>query len=149
MWNFDELRRFLPEDTIREIIPIPIDSKNVMENRRVWTGSPEGIFMVKSAYGICYREDKGNVKTWDPMRRMDTLPKVKIFLWQLTYGKILINDHRAQRNLTYDPSCCICKHPKKNCNMSLGTSLLLRRYWKASLSILIPFERIAWSSRIG
>lgn len=107
-WRLDPLSISLPPDIAIKILATPIPS--VGEDRLFCPFAKGRFFDSKSLYSKLWlqkREDRSN-KKWIEIWSSDLPPKLKIFLWQLSWNSIPTNHTLALRGMDVQPHCIFC-----------------------------------------
>jgi hypothetical protein len=78
-----------------------------MEDIIIWHIGKNKKFSVKSLYNALTKTDDGpdHKKVW----KSKVQPKIKIFMWLLTNGALLIKDNMVKRNWSGNPVCQFCQ----------------------------------------
>ena len=134
-WNVDQLRNALSEDLVQKITAVPVGFGNSVHDAQIWGMSSNGLFSVKSAYSIFFRELGDVDPFWNDLWRMKIPPKIHIFIWLAYQGKILSNEQRTKRNLTSYPSCLLCGWQTESVIHILKDCPLAMMVWKSILNL--------------
>ncbi|KAM2637494.1 hypothetical protein EV1_021984 [Malus domestica] len=110
-WDIDKLRDVLPEDMVQKIICRPAGTTGAGMDKIIWRCASNGVFTVKSAYNLFFDEEDLPDSCWDFIWRVNVPPKLKVFLWLMSKGRLLSNEQRVRRQLTSDSSCMTCCGP--------------------------------------
>lgn len=63
---------------------------------------------------------------------LDTVPKIKIFLWKAVSGSLTVIDNLMARGMKVDSRCQVCSLEGESINHVLFTCTLARQYWAIS-----------------
>jgi hypothetical protein len=107
-WNYEELERLLPANLIMKLVARMPPTADVGPDVPLWPGEKMGNFSVASAYQLL---TGGNLpdseKKWNKVWRLDTLERIRVFMWQVLHDRIQTNWRTAKWNLT-EPYCSHC-----------------------------------------
>ncbi|BFG34315.1 hypothetical protein CerSpe_205890 [Prunus speciosa] len=106
-WDVDKLRTMLSEDLVQKIVSYPIGFGTNLRDVHIWDSTSNGVFTVKFAYDLLFRDDGRSDPFWDVLWKIKVPPKLKVFFWLAYQDKVLTNEQRTKRNLTTDPSCSL------------------------------------------
>ncbi|CAL8098739.1 unnamed protein product [Prunus armeniaca] len=107
-WDNDKLRGVVTKEIVQKIINFPIGVGSNLQDTQIWSVTSDGMFSVKFAYGILFRNFGRSDPGLDILWKLRVPPKLKFFFWLVLKGRILTNEQRARRQLTSDPSCNFC-----------------------------------------
>ena len=87
-WNWGLIPFELPVNikALIQAIPNPIISRG--QDRIAWSGNPRGTFDLKSAYSLATADVAPHPISSSCIWKIDTLPKIKTFLWRCTHNCI-------------------------------------------------------------
>ena len=108
-------------------IPYSVRSTNG-EDRLNWNGANRGDFDLKSTYAIATEcSDEGGVFTGTWVWKVDTLPRIKTFMWQCLHNSIRMGECLVRRCLSEPDICPLCQreletiHRLRNCEAAKNT----------------------------
>ncbi|XP_050242423.1 uncharacterized protein LOC126691393 [Quercus robur] len=145
-WDWGRIPFDLPAKVkaIIQAIPIPIASRG--QDRLAWAGNPRGTFDLRSAYSIATADVDTPLFSSGWIWKLETLPKIKTFLWMCHHNSIGVRSCLAKRGVTIEDLCPICKrvpesiiHATRDCEwvkgiwMQLGVSASNRDFWMSNL----------------
>ena len=109
-WDWSKLSVQLPNDILTEINAMPYSlGASFEEDRLIWIGVKHGDFALKSAYSLairCSEEEEEFRGFW--VWKVDTLPRIKSFIWKCLHNSIGVGDCLAKRHLSELDRCPIC-----------------------------------------
>lgn len=122
-WNLDVLVNWLPEEVISLLQAIPPPMTHDEMDSCVWPYSNSGIYKVSDNYNIlCNQQIIDNTSLWSQICHLETIERVRHFIWLITHGRLLTNERKARLHLG-DPSCYNCQseiesslHVLRNCS---------------------------------
>lgn len=106
-WDFELISYPLPDDLIYKINAIFI-FESLEDDTLIWNNSSTGHFCSKSAYSMAVNVDPADNSTawiWD----INSLPKIKHFLWMTSLGKIPTFNVLHGRGMDISIVCPHCK----------------------------------------
>ncbi|KAL6220039.1 hypothetical protein ACLB2K_007797 [Fragaria x ananassa] len=120
-WHLDGVANVLSREAEDRIRCIPIGEEDG-NDRLLWPWSKSGSFTVKSGYHWLHQQSsmiasplvitrtshRVGKKMWRLLWGMPTLPKVKLFLWQVMGGVGPNSSNLYKRKLTSSPMCPLC-----------------------------------------
>ncbi|XP_004301440.1 PREDICTED: putative ribonuclease H protein At1g65750-like [Fragaria vesca subsp. vesca] len=120
-WRLDGVANVLSREAEDRIRCIPIGEEDG-NDRLLWPWSKNGSFTVKSGYHWLHQQSSMNAsplvitgtshrvgkKMWRLLWGMPTLPKVKLFFWQVMGGVGPNFSNLYKRKLTSSPMCPLC-----------------------------------------
>ncbi|XP_059436808.1 uncharacterized protein LOC132169875 [Corylus avellana] len=116
-WNQSLLEEIFTRDEIQAIISIPISATN-QPDTQMWRGTPQGIFLVRSAYHLAKEmESRGQAESSKREAESDiwagiwksVLPNaVKNFMWRACQNILPTKENLCRRKISKDPWCPIC-----------------------------------------
>ena len=89
-WNLHKLQQTIPNQLIIEkIIGIPLPNVEARDEL-FWGFTSSGIFSIQSAMSLTQGSSADIRPTWDYkwIWAIDTMPKIKIFLWQMCHNAL-------------------------------------------------------------
>ncbi|GLT48804.1 hypothetical protein SLA2020_224030 [Shorea laevis] len=139
-WNLTKLQQVFSSDTIEKITHIPL-SRQCRHDRLIWQHATNGRFTVKSpyryawdaVYGLNFNDFNDLMKlVWKAVWLMDTLPKIKHFLWKFIWEilptRVALQGHRVE----VDSSCCICEQAEESMHHFFFSCPWSARVWTSS-----------------
>ena len=129
-WDWSKVSVQVPNDVIMEINAMPFSlGTSIEEDRLIWNGDKHGDFELKSAYSLatrCSEEEEEFMGCW--VWKVDTLPRIKSFMWQCLHNSIGVGDCLVKRHLSEMDRCPICLrevetiiHRLRDCEMAKTT----------------------------
>ncbi|XVF01309.1 hypothetical protein REPUB_Repub04eG0076800 [Reevesia pubescens] len=103
-WNLDAIQ-CLP-DMVKGLLDL-VRFQGEEENKLYWTGSSNGNFTMSSAYKM----DSNRVtelRFWSLLCNLDTLRRIKFFLWTVCHNQILTKGNYVARGIMTDACCPQC-----------------------------------------
>ncbi|XP_013589640.1 PREDICTED: uncharacterized protein LOC106298091 [Brassica oleracea var. oleracea] len=140
-WNIEEIRRVLPqeEETILSLKP----SKTGAPNKLIWLGTTSGEYTTRSGYKTALKEQNANLE--DPLAtdinwvryiwKIETAPKVKLFLWKVFCAALPVGSNLAARNITNSTLCNLCNTTESTNHLFLQCNFA-QKVWS-----LAPFSQ--------
>ena len=145
-WDWGQIPFELPFKikSLIQAILIPIMSRG--QDRLAWSSNPKGTFDLKSAYSLATAEEASHPFSSSWIWKLDTLPKIKTFLWRCHHNSIGVKSCLARRGVDIDDLCPICQrepesiiHAIRDCAwvkgvwMQLGVSISNQDFWMRNL----------------
>jgi len=119
-WNESLLHNLFDKQTTQEILAIPIN-RQITTDELIWTGSKDRSFTVKSGYNMLREQATAYFamenpssshhtprKLWNALWKMQTSPKVMIFIWNVCQNAIPSKENLWKRKILPDPICDLC-----------------------------------------
>ena len=108
-WDLSKLRHYVPHGVLQQIQGIPLPYTDV-EDSFCWGHTGSGIFSTKSATWRAHENIDRNQPDWQFkwIWKLDILPKIKIFLWQLCHKALPSRGTLLRRGVQLDPLCPAC-----------------------------------------
>lgn len=116
-WKIDHIEPFIPPEEAAAIKEIHIGDPSI-DDRMIWPLERSGMFTVKSGYHFIHKSlpntsttssshmvDK---KVWKVIWNINTLPKVRHFLWRAITNSLPIGCSLYRRKVIQSPVCSIC-----------------------------------------
>jgi ribonuclease HI len=107
-WDYEELQQILPEYLIMKLVACMPPQADNGPDVPLWPGERMGNFSVATAYqyltGMQLREHE---KKWHAIWRLETIERIRVFMWQVLHDRIQTKWRTAKWNLT-DPYCNYC-----------------------------------------
>ncbi|KAL0003965.1 hypothetical protein SO802_011526 [Lithocarpus litseifolius] len=121
-WDWEKLTFELPDEVKGLIRAIPTSTLGGGSDKLAWAGSPNGLFDVKSAYGITMESSNTSSFLASWIWKADLLPKIRMFLWLCAHSSIGVKVCLEKRGVVQDEVCPVC------CNGVLTILHALRHY---------------------
>lgn len=109
-WDWSLIPFDLPLDikSLVQAIPTPITSRG--RDRISWMGNPRGTFDLRGAYSIAMGTEADMfVCDFEWIWKLNTLPRIKTFLWMCAHGSIGVKACLVRREVVEEESCPICQ----------------------------------------
>jgi hypothetical protein len=116
-WDQNMLKNMFREEEIKAINSIPLSSTN-QQDKKIWRGTANGLFSVKSAYHLAKEiEDRQtaecsmglqNSDVWKLIWKLKVPNVEKNFIWRACHDILPTRDNLVRRKVLTDPSCPIC-----------------------------------------
>jgi hypothetical protein len=96
-------------------VPRPFLSPH--EDELFWQPSSNGLFTSSSAYKIALNLDqmKSPMGCWKWIWKLNTLPRIMFFIWQLCHEKLPTKTLLSQRRIITDDLCPLCQSSSESC----------------------------------
>ena len=96
-WDWGQIPFELPFKikSLIQAILIPIMSRG--QDRLAWSSNPKGTFDLKSAYSLATAEEASHPFSSSWIWKLDTLPKIRTFLWRCQHNSIGVKSCLARR----------------------------------------------------
>ncbi|XP_043725962.1 uncharacterized protein LOC122672566 [Telopea speciosissima] len=147
-WKMGLIRDIFNPFEASEILKIPL-SLLPREDRRVWGATANGVFSVKLAYGLLVRREEENHKAlasssrvrrwecipdsvWKRLWSIDTLPKIKSFLWRSCNEALAMGENLVSGKIHIDPCCLRCGSAVESIDHLLFECTFARSVWFGS-----------------
>ncbi|GLT45320.1 hypothetical protein SLA2020_191580 [Shorea laevis] len=141
--DLDIIGYHFPQDMLLEILAIPMSHSDSRVDDFSWREESNGIFSSASAYKTLTFHGMQNDKNWSWIWKTPTLPKIQMFLWLLTHGRIKSLEYLHYLGIVDNPVCKICKgqiesldHIFRNCPPAVDTLNRLSSEFTANHNIL-------------
>jgi len=84
---------------------------NEIEDSFYWGLSSSGEFTTKSATWLAHNCHPSGNQDWDHkwIWKINTMPKIQIFLWQLFHEALPVTSTLLRRGLNLNPTCSLCR----------------------------------------
>jgi hypothetical protein len=150
-WNRDLVETLFSPEEAQAILSIPINPNR--EDARLWKGTKNGLFTVRSAYhlakmkeeqqlpGSSNREEKSEM--WSALWRLPIPNAEKNFLWRACHEILPTKVSLQKRKVVEETMCPICNLAEETCFHILWDCPSARDVWSGSLK---KFQK---SSSIG
>lgn len=125
IWDLRTLRPLLPTPIVEIIRSIPL---SYAPDKLIWSPSSHGLFSLKSAHALLINQGETN-GIWDKIWKIQTIPRVKSFLWLARHCKLLTNAERCKRMFTDNPSCSLCGAVEENLLHTLRDCINSKPIW--------------------
>ena len=129
-WNITKLWHYSQHpDIIQKILGIPISLVDIKDSF-CWGLSSTGEFTTRSATWLAH--DLGQDGwTWpfNWIWKIDTMPKIKIFLWQLCHNALPVKGILFRRGCHLDPQCPLCLNDIETHDHLFSTCSLTMIVW--------------------
>ena len=129
-WNTHKLSQYIRnQDIVHKIIGIPIpisDTKDFF----CWGLSSTGGFMTKLATWLAL-DPPQEAAQW-PYKwiwKIDTMPKIKIFLWQRCHNARPIRETLLRRGCHIEPQCPLCQNEIETSDHMFGDCSQTNKVW--------------------
>ncbi|KAK9913636.1 hypothetical protein M0R45_037446 [Rubus argutus] len=151
-WRTDHIDSFIPNSEVIAINNIVIGDANV-DDRMIWPMEKSGKYTVRSGYHFLHNpiatipkssSSHGiNKKVWSIIWGIDTLPKIKHFLWRVLTNSLPTGLNLYRRKLLKSPICSICGEFEESVEHCILLCAWTECTWfGSSLGLLIPKQAI-------
>jgi len=128
-WDTAKLTQALPPDLVQAVQGIPIPVTDIPDSF-CWGLTGNGEFSTKSAtwkaHGITSEQPVWKYKwVW----KVNVMPKIKIFLWQLCHNSLPTRGTLLRRGLQLDPTCPACLHDIEDTDHIFLHCPMVRQTW--------------------
>ena len=109
-WDWSVLSFQLPNNILMEVNSIPYSVRaSQREDRLIWSGAKRGNFDLNHAYALAMGSES-NVVPFNGMWvwKLDTIPRVKIFMWQCLHNAIGVGECLVKWCISNDDICPLC-----------------------------------------
>lgn len=124
----------LPALILLEIKATPVPFSNHREDRLSWFSSPNGEFKLKEAYRLANLDGNNTANQifrGDWVWKVQSLPKIKHFLWQCFHHSIPVQAILAKRGMDVPFLCPICNNAPETIIHTLRDCPMAQRYWNS------------------
>ena len=104
-WGWIPFKLPFKVKSIIQATPIPITNRG--QDRLAWSGNSRGTFDFKSAYFIATADEVVPPFSSGWIWKLETLPKIKTFLWMCQHNNIGVKMCLAKRGVVVDDLCLI------------------------------------------
>lgn len=105
----------------------PITSR--VQDRLAWSGNSRGIFDLESAYSFATAEEVTPPFNSGWIWKLETLPKIKTFLWRCQHNSIGVKSCLARRGMDVDEACPICQREPKSIIHAIRDCAWVKDVW--------------------
>lgn len=100
------------------------------EDRLVWSDSNRGEFDLKSTYALAmdYQETQLQFSGWW-VWKLDTLPRIKFFIWMCLHNSIGVGVCLARRGLRKNETCQLCQREPETILHGLRDCMVAKYTW--------------------
>lgn len=88
---------------LKGVAPLSLDSKDSLH----WDPGG-GVFSVKSRYASLHQQENNDWEHWREAWKIESLPKIKVFMCTLLKGKILTADNLKNKGYEGPLRCAMC-----------------------------------------
>ena len=135
-WNFGKISFVLPRVVIDRIQAIPIQSFGEREDALMWKFSADGEFNMASTYRlIIFDQPKPPSFSGCWVWGMDTLPKIRHFLWLCNHASIPTRQVIKYRGIDCSVLCPLCNAQEESIIHTFRDCPFARKFW---LSFGVP-----------
>lgn len=108
-WNLHECSFFFHTNLVKKIRAIPIPMFSNISDSLSWVSSSSGRFDTRNAYTLAcdnpiMQNPFGGTWIW----KVDTLPKIQMFIWKCFLNSIPVKDVLPRTGIELDASCVCC-----------------------------------------
>ncbi|KAJ4767870.1 RNA-directed DNA polymerase (reverse transcriptase)-related family protein [Rhynchospora pubera] len=114
-WKMEELNAiFNPAQVIQILNSQTVPKRDVgLKDTMIWNQSKKGKYNVKEGYQLMYNQRRVQTTSaasdlWVAKQRWKIIPKVKIFLWRLISGALMLSNNVHRRISAVSPMCQRC-----------------------------------------
>ena len=111
-----------------EIQATPFAVTTNSSDKVAWACNSRGEFELKSAYRLTIAKEEKMFKG-DWVWKMNTLPKIKFFVWKCLHNSIEVKDCLAKRGIQIDATCPLCRRNDETIIHALQDCDLIRPEW--------------------
>ncbi|KAK4477283.1 hypothetical protein RD792_016497 [Penstemon davidsonii] len=130
LWDRRNLRTVVPDSTwdmIRDM-PLPLELNRV--DKRIWSGTSNGGFSCKSAYGCLNRTETNSMESWDWLWRIKCPERIRFFLWICLHNSLATNKLRYERKIADSNTCSRCNHDAESVIHALQDCVFAKGIWE-------------------
>ena len=106
-WDWSKVSFQLPTQVLMDINSIPFSIRaDQRGDRLTWVGANRGDFDLKHAYSIatgCGTNGEAFSRQW--VWKIETLPRIKTFIWQCLHNSIRVGECLARRGINVSEIC--------------------------------------------
>ncbi|CAN1746300.1 Putative ribonuclease H protein At1g65750 [Linum perenne] len=141
-WDLQKLRSVLPEAFVLQVYGMSPPRADGGTDCRAWGLEGDGVFSVKSAYGML-REIKGgdNGNNWSKIWKWEGPNKIRHFMWLLQHDKLMTNVERGRRRLTDNLICQHCNGGEEDLNHVFRECCFASQTWNRILPHVVLGEQ--------
>lgn len=100
----------IPQLLKGQILNLRLEHDRDQPDKAVWKGSQNGVMSSKALFKFLSKEDNAtDTSNWARIWKLNCLPKIRMFVWILLYGRLPTNEYRQHIGLTDDASCLRCQ----------------------------------------
>jgi len=100
-----------------------------------WRLDSLGDFNTKSATWLAHKSQQLSGPDWDHkcIWKVDTMPKIQIFLWQLFHEALPVKGILIKRGLNHNPSCSLCLDDIESADHLFKDWCVTKRVWELAI----------------
>lgn len=131
-WNFTALAATLGNHPILKAIRGIVIPAHTKPDTFCWGLNNSGTFRTKSTMWIAHDKSIHEHPDWDFkwIWKINTMPKIKIFLWQICHDTVLVRGTLLKRGLPIDAGCPICLGDIESSDHLFSECLIGKRVWE-------------------
>jgi len=135
LWDTNKLRNYVPDDIVQRIQGIPIPYTNVADSF-CWGYTGSGEFSTKSATWRAHDNISKDHPVWpyNWIWKLDVMPKVKVFLWQLCHRALPSRGTLFRRGIHLDPFCPACNNALEDTDHIFLQCPLAQKVWDMAVA---------------
>lgn len=139
-WNLENLRSVILANCVSEIYALFANSSRDKNDSFYWKHNKNDKFSVRSAYDILANTSDHRDHEWNLIWNLKIPPKIAHFVWTLFHGKILTNNHQANKRLISDDIFPLCYSGKEDLNHAFCYCPKVDAVWNSLTSALAHFR---------
>ena len=128
-WDWNRIPFELTPEIKSTIQAILISLADGGRDRIGWRGNARGCFDLKSAYSFAREVDDVEIIDAGWIWKLETLPKIKTFLWRCVHNSIGVKDCLARRGFMDDKGCFMCHRDPETILHALRDCLRVKHIW--------------------
>ncbi|KAK7825025.1 putative ribonuclease h protein [Quercus suber] len=133
MWELHKISFIFPTVLSKSIKATPIRTASASDDRLSWIASPRGEFDPKSAYLIaCGANASDGCFQGAWIWKLNSLPKIQVFLWKCYFNSIPVKAILTQRGLQMSPCCDLCHNMPETISHVFRECTAARAFWADS-----------------
>lgn len=115
-WRWDRFRDLLPVTICAKIAALKPPTMG-MDHYPYWPLESNGIFSLRSAYLLLATNnqvDNYNKSLFKMIWKWSGPNRIRTFLWKLAHGRLLTNEERTKRGMSFDALCPRCNEQQES-----------------------------------
>ena len=128
-WKWNLLQIEIPDEVKRVIQATPFSCVARNQDKLAWKPSPKGSFDLSSAYLLASEPLPDPVFQGKWIWKLDTLPRIKTFIWKCMHHSIGVRDCLQARGLQVDNICPHCHNRPESIIHALRDCHVLKTIW--------------------
>lgn len=147
LWDAHTVRDLFVEEDANMILKLKTEQHK--QDSWIWGFTKDGIYTSQSGYRFLdslqnsANQGQNRIpplerKLWKNIWKLNTLPKIRHFIWRAIAGALAVSDQFRARNIPVDPTCKVCGNGRETICHLLFSCPLAKEAWKEANIPLPP-----------